>query len=371
MASRGKILIVGAGIAGMCTAWALARRGFAVELFEQGPIPNPKASSYDEHRITRHAYGVLEGYAHLMPEAFRVWDRLWQDLGVSHYEPLPAIFVMRGPTPWHEPTVRSLDALGIAHREMSPAHVTELYPMIAPEGLTGALETDGAGMLFPIRILTDLAVWLASAGVRLHAESQVTAVDPEAGRIAVDGQHHDGDAVVIAAGAWADRLYPALRQRAVPSRQAVVFLAPPTELAAAWRAAPVLIDLGEESGTYTLPPRRSTRLKIGDHRFTRRGDPDGDRTATDDDVARLFSAARLAYRDFDRYTVLERKACFYTVTEAERFIVEPCGARGFLVSACSGHGFKLGALMGEGVARALAGEMPVAELARWAAGLKS
>ncbi len=62
-----KALIVGGGIAGLSAAWALARRGVAVELFEQGTLPNPRGSSYDEHRIIRHAYGQMEGYARLMP----------------------------------------------------------------------------------------------------------------------------------------------------------------------------------------------------------------------------------------------------------------------------------------------------------------
>ena len=35
-----KVLIVGGGIAGLSTAWALARRGMQVELFEQGPLPS-------------------------------------------------------------------------------------------------------------------------------------------------------------------------------------------------------------------------------------------------------------------------------------------------------------------------------------------
>jgi NADPH-dependent 2,4-dienoyl-CoA reductase/sulfur reductase-like enzyme len=62
-----QILIVGGGIAGLLTAWALARRGVAVTVFEQGPLPNPHSSSFDEHRIIRHAYGAMEGYARLMP----------------------------------------------------------------------------------------------------------------------------------------------------------------------------------------------------------------------------------------------------------------------------------------------------------------
>ena len=96
-----KALIVGGGIAGLSTAWALARRGVEVELFEQGPLPNPRASSYDEHRITRHAYGVMEGYAHLMPEAFRVWDGLWRAIGTSHYEPCGAVYFLRHDDGWY------------------------------------------------------------------------------------------------------------------------------------------------------------------------------------------------------------------------------------------------------------------------------
>jgi len=63
-----KALIIGGGIAGLSTAWALARRGVQVELFEQGPLPNPRASSYDEHRIIRHAYGAMAA----------VLSRLWR-----------------------------------------------------------------------------------------------------------------------------------------------------------------------------------------------------------------------------------------------------------------------------------------------------
>jgi sarcosine oxidase/sarcosine oxidase subunit beta len=58
-----KVLIVGGGIAGLSTAWALRRRGFSVEFFEKGPLPNPKASSYDEHCFLRYAYGTMDGYA--------------------------------------------------------------------------------------------------------------------------------------------------------------------------------------------------------------------------------------------------------------------------------------------------------------------
>ena len=363
-----KALIVGGGIAGLSAAWALARRGVAVELFEQGPLPNPRASSYDEHRITRHAYGHSEGYAHLMPEAFRVWDSLWQAIGTSHYEPCGAVYFLRREDGWYDAVARSLGEMGIAQREIPLDQVEQRFPMVRPEGLLRVVSTDGAGMLFPVRILTDLVVLLGRLGVVLHTGALVEEVDPEHGRLRVGGTVHEGDVVVVAAGAWADRLVPSIRGVAVPSRQAVLYLSPPADLAEAWANAPVMLDLAKQGGLYTLPPRRGTRLKVGDHVFSRTGNPDGDRIATAQDLERLWPAARAAYRDIDRYAVLEPKACFYTVTEDEGFLVHPTGAAGWLISACSGHGFKLGSLMGELVARGITGEMPAAEVSELAGG---
>ena len=374
--SRGKILVVGGGIAGLSTAWGLARRGFAVELFEQGPLPNPRASSYDEHRIIRHAYGRWPGYARMMPAAFRTWERLWAELGDIHYEPTGIVHFLRdgngfSDADWYTPTTDSLRDMGIGFRDIPLAEVAGRFPMVRTDRLRRVVESDGAGLLFPARILLAMTGLLARLGVVLHAETKVERIDPERGRLTANGREHAGDAVVVCAGAWAEKLVPELRASAVPSRQAVLFLAPPPRLAAAWASAPVMIDegLGEENGgVYTLPPRRGTRLKVGDHLFSRQGDADGDRTATEADLARLWPAARAAYVGLDEYTVLERKACYYTVTETEEFIIRPIGAAGWICSACSGHGFKLGALIGDGLAAGISGQYPAAQLTDWAAG---
>ncbi|WP_158744454.1 FAD-binding oxidoreductase [Acidisphaera sp. L21] len=363
-----KVLIVGGGIAGLSAAWALAKRGVAVELFEQGSLPNPRASSYDEHRITRHAYGRMEGYAHLMPEAFRIWDQLWQAIGTSHYDPCGAVYFLRDDTGWYNVVSRSLTAMDIGYRDIPLDDIPRRFPMVNPAGLWRVVETDQAGMLFPMRILTDMVVLLARLGVTLHANVQVSDVDPGRGTLIADGVTHSADTVIVAAGAWADRLVPSLRDAVVPSRQAVLYLAPPPALAQAWADAPVMLDVGAKGGTYTLPPHRGTRLKIGDHVFSRTGDPDEDRFATDRDLERLWPAAAATYRDFASYTVLERKACFYTVNDHEEFQVRPIGPAGWVISACSGHGFKLGSLMGELVTRAITGEMPAAEVPDLAAG---
>lgn len=364
-----EVAIIGAGIAGLSLAWALHKRGARVSLYDQGPIPNPVASSFDEHRITRHTYGGLSGYGALMPAAFKTYDALWADLGVSHYYPANLVYIGRKPSDWYETTARDLDRLGIAHRPLSRSEIVERLPMIRADGIEQAFEAEGAGMLFASRIVSGLARWLAEAGVDLHPHSRVTQIDPETGTFTVNGETKRAELLVVAAGAWLPFIYPAATPRLVPSRQTVLYLEPPEKFAAVWAAAPVLVDQGTTHGAYILPPKDGTRLKIGDHVFTRRGDGNDDRVATEADIAPVRAAAREAFAEFDDYTLLEAKVCYYTVTEDERFVVEPIGKSGWLLSACSGHGFKLGPLIASGLADALVGRRPAAGISRWAAGL--
>lgn len=75
-----------------------------------------------------------------------------------------------------------------------------------------------------------------------------------------------------------------------------------------------------------------------------------------------------AYKDAERYAIIDPKACFYTVTEDESFRALAPGAHGLAVSACSGHGFKLAPLIAAGIVSAALGQKAVDEVATWAAG---
>lgn len=68
------VIVVGAGIAGLSTAWSLVKAGHGVSIVEQGPIPNPLAASGDHHRIIRSAYRAGTGYARLAHEAHEAWE---------------------------------------------------------------------------------------------------------------------------------------------------------------------------------------------------------------------------------------------------------------------------------------------------------
>ena len=369
--TRMKAIIVGGGIMGLATAWGLVRQGHEVELFEQGALPNLLASSMDEHRLIRHPYGTHVGYARMIDDAYAAWNLLWTDLGETLYEPTGTLALSGNGADWAERSAAALASIGRPMTELSMADLPRRFPLLDTKGLERAFWIDTGGVLLAQDIVAALVRHLGrQAGVRLHANTPVRSVDLERGRIVTQaGAVHGGDVVVVAAGAWAPRLLPALGARVVPSRQVVIYFDLPEDQRAAWAKGPMIIEKTGDVGLYLVPPVRGRGMKVGDHEFSRTGDPAGGREAQESEMRALLDRCRSLLEGFERWTIRNLKVCFYSVTDDERFIVEKPGAKGWAMSPCSGHGFKFGALMGLELARTIAEERDAAAHARWAAGL--
>ena len=366
-----KAIVVGGGIMGLATAWALAREGHIVELFEQGPLPNPLASSMDEHRLIRHPYGDHEGYARMIDQAYAAWELLWNDLGQRLYAATGTLALTGNGETWAERSAAVLAGIGKSMMEMPVDELPRRFPQLDARGVERAFWMASGGVLFAQDIVAALTRHLGKLPhVALHATTPVRAVDLEHGRIVTDaGVRHEADVVVVAAGAWVGRLLSA-SSRLVPSRQVVVYFDLPTDQRAIWAKHPMVIDKTGDVGLYLVPPAEGRGLKIGDHVFSRTGDPSAEREAHEQEMQPLLRRCSTLIRDFARWRVDRLKVCFYTVTEDERFVVEKQGAKGWLMSPCSGHGFKFGAVMGLELARTLASGRDPAAHARWAAGLE-
>jgi glycine/D-amino acid oxidase-like deaminating enzyme len=366
-----KAIIVGGGVMGLGTAWGLAREGHQVELFEQGALPNPLASSVDEHRLIRHPYGDRIGYARMIDPAFAAWDLLWRDLGVTLYAPTGTLALTGNGADWAERSARTLAAIGRPMTELSMAQLRQHFPLLDARGVERAFWLDTGGVLFAQDIVAALARYLANnSQVRLHPETAIRSVELDRGRVtAINGATHDADIVVVAAGAWVGRLLP-VGKRLVPSRQIVIYFRLPEEQHTVWAKGPMIIQKTGDVGLYFVPPMEGRGFKVGDHGFSLSGDPDGSRDATEAEIRPLLERCRGLFKGFDSWRTDRLKACFYTVTEDERFVVEKPAAKGWVMSPCSGHGFKFGALMGLELAHTIASERDPAAHARWAAGLE-
>ncbi|MCA3264483.1 MAG: FAD-dependent oxidoreductase [Azospirillum sp.] len=364
-----KVLIVGAGIMGLATAWALTRAGHRVEVLDQGPIPNPLGTSVDQHRLIRYPYGGALGYTRMVGAAFAAWDRLWADLGETHYAPTGSLVFEAPPAPWASAACETLRAAGIAFRTPAPADIARRFAALLPPAEGATIETDTGGTLFAEAIVAGLARWLAANGARLRPLARVRDLDPARATATLEGgERVSADAMLVAAGPWTGRLIPAVAARMTPSRQIVVYVEPPHDLAVAWATHPLVLDKSPEGSIYVVPPRAGRALKIGFHTFSRVGDPDAPRVASAEEVAALTALCHRRLRRFAEYTNVRPVVCFYDVTEDENFLVVPVGPACLAVTGFSGHGFKFGAVLGERFAQGLTGEAAPDALAAWAAG---
>lgn len=84
-----KVIIIGAGIGGIATAGALARKGYQVSIFEKNPYPGGRCGSYvkDGHRFDIGAtFLMMSG---IYEDAFSaVGKRMWEELTLHRIDPV-------------------------------------------------------------------------------------------------------------------------------------------------------------------------------------------------------------------------------------------------------------------------------------------
>ncbi|QEL26350.1 FAD-dependent oxidoreductase [Bosea sp. F3-2] len=360
-----RVAVVGAGIAGLSTAWSLNKRGHDVTLFEQAPqIPNPYAASGDQHRIIRRAYGAADGYARTITEAFEAWDELWADLGKRHYAPCGVLGISQTEGDEGEEYREGLDRTGSPYQLYDAAEAARRYPFIDPATIRYAYLSPEGGALFPARIAGDLVRLLRERGVAIREGAEVAVIDPEVGRLTlVDGEQASFDRIVVSAGAWVLKLLPDLAGTLTTYRTAVVYLDPPEDLKAAWQAAPTIVDVGGTIDGYVLPPVDGTGLKFGAGIHKRPRQPGEEREPRPGEGEVLRDCFSPPFARIAEYRVDRVVTCAYTFTADRKFFARQIG-RVTAVSACSGHGYKFGAAVGRRVAAAVeSGDQ--AGLLRW------
>jgi sarcosine oxidase subunit beta len=365
MEKRQKVLILGAGIMGLCTAWALLRQGFAVHLLDQAPPPNPVGSSVDHHRLIRHAYGAQRGYMRMVDDAYAAWDRLWADLGEVLHIPTGVLALDDSAGAWVRDTRAALKADGRVHQDLTGAEIEARFPYLSGDGIRDAFFCPAGGVLLAERIVASLARHVRAEGAVVEV-ARATGLDPARATVMLEGGGtRSADVLVVAAGPWIPRLVPEVGKRVMPSRQVVVRLEAPS---AVWTTAPMLLDLAAEGGFYVVPPVAGTPIKIGDHSFSRQGHPDDDRAPDPREVERILGLARKRIPGIEGFARLGSATCFYDVEPDERFVIEPLSPRSWVMSGFSGHGFKFGAVLGERLAQAIAQPETAMSLPAWAAG---
>jgi sarcosine oxidase len=313
-----KVAVVGAGIMGCATAWALRERGAEVTVHEQFGLEHERGSSHGRTRIFRIAYPEVE-WIRFAQEAYADWQQL--DPALLGLYGLVELIADPELT-----SARALEECGVPHRWLDRDEVRALGANL-PEGWT-ALHVADAGVVFADRARH---AFLAAAGVEVETNRRIESTD-----------ELDADVVVVTAGAWARELVPDLP--VTVTRETLAYFrreGPPP---------PSIVDLNAETGGHAMYSLHDPMhgLKAGAHHFGAAADPD---VATPPDpaiVERISSWVRERFPDVDPDPV-ETQTCLYTITADQRFILERRG-RVVIGSACSGHGFKFAPAVGRRLA---------------------
>ncbi|MEQ8355673.1 MAG: FAD-dependent oxidoreductase [Kiloniellaceae bacterium] len=363
-----KVIIIGGGIVGLSTAWALARGGHEAVLFEQASLPHNGGASYDQHRLIRLPYADQIGYCAMVVDALKAWQRLWDDLGESHYAEIGSLALCTQEGDWTDLSQQTLDSLGLDYATLDRKQIEELYPFLKlPENVWGLYNETG-GLLFASRIIDSLIRDLRHRGVSLRDKTRIVGVDPAAGAVILEnGRQETAEAIVVAAGAWTVKLFPELSRRAVPHRQVVAYMEPPQAHAEGWSTAPAMVHLLNAVDIYVAPPIGGSELKFGCGQHRRPGDPDNLDPLAEGEAAQVAAAFAPLLRDFEDYKVIRGQVCPFAVAADERFVTERNGPV-LVVGGCSGHMFKFGALMGEQLARTALGDISFKAFRLWAEG---
>jgi sarcosine oxidase len=313
-----RVAVVGAGVMGCATAWALRERGAEVSVHEQFDLDHTRGSSHGRTRIFRLAYPepYWVGFAQ---EAYTGW----KDLDPSLLGLYGLVELVADPA---ATSARALEACGVPYRLLDRAEVRALGAEL-PDGWT-ALHLADAGVVFADRARY---AFLEAAGVEVETGRRIESTD-----------ELDADVVVVTAGSWVRDLVPDLPVKV--TRETLAYFereGPPVAS---------IVDLSIETGGHGMYSLHDPvhGLKVGAHHAGSEADPDVETPPDPALVERITAWVAARFPDVDP-TPAEAQTCLYTTTADEHFVLERRG-RVVVGSACSGHGFKFAPAVGRRLA---------------------
>ena len=351
-----RVRVIGAGILGAAAADALARRGVDVALCDAGEAPDPLASSFDESKVIRAAYGAqTDRYGPLVLEALEAWRALERDVGTKLLHATGTL-VLRptvGTSGFAEQSSEGLERLGVRPLWLDAAEGRRRFPSLSWHDLAAALLDPTGGWLAATAATRALIARAVAHGATLRAHTPC--VRHPDGRLApVEAEAADVDVTVVAAGPWVRRLVDA---PATATRQQVAWFWPTTRPPA---DLPVwLYDL-DGDGWYGFPVHPNGGVKVGLHAWADPCDPDVDRTPDEAFLTAARNFVRRAVPGIDPSSPATARVCLYTNAPSGDLALYWEGpSRDVLVTGLgSGHGFKFGPAWGRMVADVVLGAAP-------------
>ncbi len=369
-----RFIIVGAGIIGLSTAYALLSQGMRhVTVLEQEAVDHQRCSSHGFSRLLRFEYGVDFFYPRMVDLSLQRWKTLQSKAGRTLYTPTGLLMLGTADDQSTQPGHLILREMGMPTEQISEAQCRERFPQFATHGYDIFTYNSQAGVLHASTCLHTLKDLVIDLGGEIYESCRVSHLRSEGEHQPVHLELGSGDEltaerVVLATGGWVHNLLPHLQLPVRLTRQYLLYFAglPPSIYSAGACPAFIVDDL------YGFPIHQGCNgwVKASSHSFGKTVNPDEVSPPDEQVIAQVKRKLCKLLPDLRHAELACVNSCMYDVTPDEDFILDstPGDPRIIFATGMSGHAFKFGILLGELLASMVRDTEPVVPLERFRLG---
>lgn len=363
------VLVVGAGVFGITSALALARRGHAVSLIDPGPLPQPLAASTDLSKVIRMDYGADADYTAWMEDAldgWRRWNREWSEQGEAPlFHETGVLCLTRAALTagmFEYESYRLLRERGHQLERLDQQSIRQRFPVWNSELFSDGYFNPEGGYAESSRVIARLLRRAEAAGVALLLGQRVERLLEVGERVCgvmTDQGEQRAEQVLLTVGAWTPHLFPFLAAELRSVAQPVFHLRP--KIPARYRAQlfPVFFADIANTGYYGFPYSPEGIVKIANHGIGKELHPESaQRVVSPEQTAQLRQFLTAAIPELADAEIVYTRACLYADTWDEHLWIAQDPERPGLIVATgdSGHSFKFAPVLGELIADAVQGK---------------
>lgn len=370
-----QVVIVGAGIVGLSTAYALLKRGVRrVIVLEQESVDHARSTSRGPSRLLRFEYGSDAQYVQMVQLSLQRWRHLERMTKRTLYTRTGLLMLGTEDDHYTLPSHHLLQNMGQSGERLSEQRCRQRFPQFATHAYDVLIYNAEAGILHASTCLSVLRSLILELGGEIYEHCRVSRL--------ISGEQQQplhihlgsggevlADRVVLATGPWIHRLLGDLHLPVQMTRQYLLYFAGLPLASFGIHTFPTFIahDL------YGFPLQRATNasgqmwLKAASHSFGSGVDPDDTSTLDGHTVAQTTRRLRELLPALCRAELVHVDSCMYDVTPDQDFILDrlPTDQRVVLATGLSGHGFKFGPLLGELLSSMVCDTQPVVPLERF------
>lgn len=347
------VVIVGGGLEGCATAWALARRGVTdVVIVERDTVGS--GGTGKSSGVVRCHYGV-SSLAAMATRSLELFENAAEILGgdVGFHQTGYVVGVGEPNLAAMRASMAAQRAVGVRTEEIDHAEVQRLWPVADLEPFAAFAWEERGGYGDAYQTAQAFAAAARRDGVRLRQGSTVTAILAEKGRITgvrlADGSTIAAGTVVLAAGPWS---VPLLAEHGIDlpitvHREQIVLIDPGQDLG----PVPVFSDL---VSLQYIRPEASGEILFGNSDLAELEPADPDHypnRATPEFVDLTVDKVSTRFPGLTDASIASTYAGCYDVTPDFNPVISRTPVDGLVVAAgFSGHGFKISPAVGTLVA---------------------